>query len=421
MNCECGSGDPIFQDGLCYTCWLESNEILAPEQEITDLLGRHAPTTTPAPVGTTPDQIVISRIDEEPPQWDAALRPFLRVGDTCILVAPRGAGKSILTLEIAQAYACRDLRLGHNPWLDGWAAGSLFKAELQGPTLILDADNDAHDWGTLLQQSFMAYNIPANSEIRPLCGDHIHHTDASQFGLNRPQTREEGVQRLLETIARGDYRLVILDYLWRIFKFDSNDIEWTSALGDIRAECRKMGVNVIAISQPPMGELSKQLAINNMRPWGTTQQENITDVILNLKAHAKSGIKLFVSKRRFGPQVGTSETVQFRKLGAAGYSKTERKSWIWEEQERGGFVIPLLTPKQEQIIHGLPKHNPWNLKETRLRAATARQFIAGYLIPNGYVTVDNPEAKGQGVTRLYRWSHEGIKLRHALHEREEAM
>ena len=293
----------------------------------------------------------ITRIDGQPPVFKAALRPFFRVGDLGIFVAPKGAGKSTLMIDIACAFAVQHIGGAENPWRDGYCCGSLMRAEFPTNVLILDADNDAHDWGTVFQQAMLAYKVPPNSDVKVMAGSRIHHAQAGQYNLNSVKGRAEGIDQLMEDIDTGGYGVLIMDYLWRIFAPHENaDTRWvTEGLGILRAKCRERGVIILALSQPPMGEVSAQLAIHKMRPYGTTQQDNITDVIINMSPTAgHGGLNLFVSKRRFGPKVGGRVHVQFRSEGLAGYRKTTRGPWDWDTAVIAP-VVPLMSrPKRQR-------------------------------------------------------------------------
>ena len=425
-NFKCACGDARhFQDNLCYTCYLAKTDQTT-GSELDDLWPMPTSTVVQqksvAPRHLT-NQVEINRLDAEPPDWDIALRPFIRVGDMCIVVAPRGAGKSTLMMDIAQAFACRDNNDEANPWYKGLCVGHVMRAEYKAKSLILDADNDHHDWGTVLQQTYLAYGVPPNSEIQALCGDNIVHAMAAQFDLNSPVRRKEGIERLVAYMVEEDIKVLIMDYLWRIFApKDNGDTVWvTDGLGVLRALCREHGITVIALSQPAIGENARQSPINRSRVFGSTQQENIADVILVLQATKNSGgIKIFVSKRRYGPPVGTSEVVQFRNNGNAGYAPGVRTAWSFDaEVLKQRAALPLLTEKQQEIMRAFPLKDPFtnpfcmnDTKKKDIRTATARKFINGWCIPGGYLEVHNPDEQGRGASKYYRWTPSGVKFVH---------
>ncbi len=363
----------------------------------------------------------ITRIDGQAPAYKAALRPFWRVGDLGIIVAPRNAGKSTLMIDIACAFAVQHLTGNDNPWEFGYCCGGLMKAEYPSNVLILDADNDAADWGTVFQQAMLAYRVPPNSAVKIMAGSRIHHAQAGQYNLNSVKDRKKGIDELIEDIDSGGYRVIIMDYLWRIFApKDNGDTVWmTEGLGVLRAKCRERGVIILALSQPPMGEESKQLPIHRMRPYGTTQQDNITDIIINMTpTPGGGGINLYSSKRRFGPKVGGRVHVQFRSHGLAGYRKTTRGPWEWANEEVPSLVIPLMSDTQTATLEKFPLNGgPFSVADVDYREATVRQFLSEFLIPGEWV-IEDGEPKKRGMPQHYRYTPEGIKMLHAFNAQE---
>jgi RecA-family ATPase len=258
---------------------------------------------------------ILETFDQPPPPQDFVL-PSLVAGTVGSIVAPGGAGKSMLALELSILVATG---------VDLTGFGSAFES-VTGKVAFLSAEDSKnatqhrlHAMGKLLSPS-QRKQFAQNFEIRQL--------DGMQIDIAQP-----GWQSFVEDMATGR-RLLIMDTFRRFHGCDEND---SKSMAHIMTKLEGIGKRThCAIVYPH--HIVKSAAINSQ---GDMQQASRGSSVL--VDHGRWQMYLSVATKQEAKTLGLAEDERedFVRIGISKQNYGPRKSKsMWLQRGPGGVLIP---------------------------------------------------------------------------------
>lgn len=191
----------------------------------------------------------------EIPEREIMLSPFFRAGDYGIIFAPRGVGKSWLSLMIAKALT------------EGIKLGSHWEAPTNKKTLYLDAEMNLFD----LQKRCQQLSIQ-NEEFKLLSHEIVFTESDDQLSLNLADPTQQDA--LKEHCLAEEIDILIIDNLSTAFKgLNENESDSWEQVSPWLLELRRHGIAVILVCH----------AGRNGNIRGTSRREDMAHWILSLE------------------------------------------------------------------------------------------------------------------------------------------
>jgi RecA-family ATPase len=276
---------------------------------------------------------VLETFDQLPPPQDFVL-PSLVAGTVGSIVAPGGAGKSMLALELS-------ILVATGVDLTGFGCG--FESEI-GKVAFLAAEDSKnptqhrlHAMGQLLSQS-QRKQFAQNFEIRQLTG--------MQIDIAQP-----GWHSFVEDMATGR-RLLIMDTFRRFHGFDEND---SSAMAHIMSLLEGIGKRTHCAMVFPH-HTNKLAAMNSQ---GDVQQASRGSSVL--VDHGRWQMYMSVASKQEAKTLGVAEDERenFVRIGVSKQNYGPPKSnLMWLQRGPGGVLTPA-----NLNIRSLKAASPKKIKE----------------------------------------------------------
>ncbi|MDB4438245.1 AAA family ATPase [bacterium] len=191
----------------------------------------------------------------EIPERETLLSPYFRAGDYGIIFAPRGVGKSWLSLMIAKALT------------EGGKIGNHWEAPISKNTLYLDAEMNLFDLKKRCQQLTIV-----NDSFRLLSHEIVFTESDDQLSLNLADPAQQDA--LKEHCLAEEIDVLILDNLSTAFKgLNENESDSWEQVSPWLLELRRHGIAVILVCH----------AGRNGNIRGTSRREDMAHWILSLE------------------------------------------------------------------------------------------------------------------------------------------
>ncbi len=193
--------------------------------------------------------------DMEIPEREILLSPFFRAGDYGIIFAPRGVGKSWLSLMLAKALT------------EGGKLGSHWEAALSKKALYLDAEMNLYDLQKRCQQLAIK-----NDQFHLLSHEIIFTESDDQLSLNLADPNQQ--EALKQHCLAEEINVLILDNLSTAFKgLNENESDSWEQVSPWLLEFRRHGIAVVLVCH----------AGRNGNIRGTSRREDMAHWILSLE------------------------------------------------------------------------------------------------------------------------------------------
>ncbi|MEJ6645582.1 MAG: AAA family ATPase [Akkermansiaceae bacterium] len=254
-------------------------------------------------------------LDMKIPERETLLSPFFRAGDYGIIFAPRGVGKSWLSLMIAKALT------------EGEKIGSHWEAPVSKNALYLDAEMNLYD----LQKRCHQLAI-RNNQFQLLSHEIVFTESEDQLSLNLADPTQQDA--LKEQCLAEKIDVLIIDNLSTAFKgLNENESDSWEQVSPWLLELRRHGIAVVLVCH----------AGRNGNIRGTSRREDMAHWILSLE------------ESDTGQEEGHEFKTRFTKQRNCTASDVPALAWMMKEGDAGMQIttttIDLLSQMIE-LIHG---------------------------------------------------------------------
>jgi len=193
--------------------------------------------------------------DMEIPERETLLSPFFRAGDYGIIFAPRGVGKSWLSLMLAKALT------------EGAKLGSHWEAPFSKKALYLDAEMNLYDLQKRCQQLAIR-----NDQFYLLSHEMVFTESEDKLSLNLADPTQQDA--LKDHCLAEEIDVLILDNLSTAFKgLNENESDSWEQVSPWLLELRRYGISVVLVCH----------AGRNGNIRGTSRREDMAHWILSLE------------------------------------------------------------------------------------------------------------------------------------------
>lgn len=244
--------------------------------------------TTPDTALTLPKVVSVdSLIDGHPDLREVVVDGLLRLGETCNLIAATKAGKTFLAIFLALSVA-----LGRK-WLG--------RQTTQGRVLIID--NELHS-------ATLAYRLKAVANaMGTTVGELAPYVDTLVLRGHLIDLRS--MQRIVDGIQAGTYRLVVLDALYRMLPdgtSENDNAQMTALYNMLDAYASQLNASFVVVHHSSKGEQGGKNATDVGSGAGAISRA--ADCHLTIRPHEQDGLAVLEARVRSfkGPE---PTTVQF--------------------------------------------------------------------------------------------------------------
>lgn len=246
----------------------------------------------------------------EIPERETLLTPFFRAGDYGIIFAPRGVGKSWLSLMIAKVLS------------EGGKLGNHWEAPVIKKTLYLDAEMNLYDLQKRCQQLAIR-----NDEFQLLSHEMVFSESNDQLSLNLADPIQQDA--LKEHCLEEEIDVLILDNLSTAFKgLNENESDSWEQVSPWLLELRRHGIAVVLVCH----------AGRNGNIRGTSRREDMAHWILSLE------------ESDTGQEEGHEFKTRFTKQRNCTDSEVPALAWTMKEGKDGMQITTTTIDLKNQMI-----------------------------------------------------------------------
>lgn len=280
------------------------------------------------------------------------ISPFIRQGDTFLLVGDRGAGKSTITADFALGLVGPESLPGQHEIVAG-AFRVINDIWNDRRVLVMDAENDAAEWREFVDASLEARGVRKGSEIydhvyRRILWENARHYDWDNLSWLRRWCVEEFIPNLL----RQQIGFVVIDSMHAVWTKDLFMPEWvTGGVEFLRAALKDSGITLMCLTHTSRSHKDK-LEHNEFAPYGTVRQEQACDTMIGIKRDVENAATtLRLEKRRAGKWNQEKSKVT-AKLSPTfgGYTRIISSAWTHEAPEKRPGSELVLTMYEKDLL-----------------------------------------------------------------------
>lgn len=321
--------------------------------------------------------------------------PICGIGDSAIIAASPGIGKTLLTADLIVAWC--------HPERSYQALGGLLRIDSvyanNYSIAIIDGENTPDRWQTTIRRKIEAERLDPN-RFRPV----VNYLRPSDVGLHKPNSWTARSQNVARALAELNVALVIIDTVGRMWSpEDLAKGDWVQrGLAPFRSACQELGITVIGLAHTRRSQGKGDSGPRG--PLGSTLQEAQVDTfVLMDKAKFGRGCRLSLRKCRRAPWIIPGATVELMFTEELSYDPQPEWAELWPRDPSAcSFSVRENETYGVQLARYLRTHSDTWFKSAELAEAVGceKRTITGYLKDLGRRVVRN----GRGRATKWRWA-----------------